>query len=314
MHMVKVLEAVPNFSEGKDLSKIQALVDTIARAGVEVLDWSADPDHHRCVVTYVGDPGAVAKASVDAARFARDHIDLRGHTGVHPRVGALDVMPFVPLHAMDMAEAVTVAHRVGQGIADLGVPVIYYRAAADPPGRGLGDLRRGGFESLAEGFPEGQEPDLPVGTRRPHESAGVTCVGAREVLLAWNVFVEGIEVRDAKSIAGSIREQNGGFPGLRALGLHLQGQNRVQISMNLEDPVVTPPIAVYETIVREVESLGGRVLETQVIGMIPDALVLPARAGRLHLPDLAPARVLSLRLDQHVQDRQGTKTQTPDDS
>ncbi len=211
--MVKVLEAVPNFSEGKDLSKIQALVDTIARAGVEVLDWSADPDHHRCVVTYVGDPGAVAKASVDAARFARDHIDLRGHTGVHPRVGALDVMPFVPLHAMDMAEAVTVAHRVGQGIADLGVPVIYYRAAADPPGRRLGDLRRGGFESLAEGFPEGQEPDLPVGTQRPHESAGVTCVGAREVLLAWNVFVEGIEVCDAKSIAGSIREQNGGFPG-----------------------------------------------------------------------------------------------------
>ena len=134
------------------------------------------------------------------------------------------------------------------------------------------------------------------------------------MLLAWNVFVEGIEVRDAKSIAGSIREQNGGFPGLRALGLHLQGQNRVQISMNLEDPVVTPPIAVYEAIVREVESLGGRVLETQVIGMILDALVLPAMAGKLHLPDLEPARVLSLRLDQHVQDRQGTKTQTPDDS
>lgn len=312
--MVKVLEAVPNFSEGRDLSKIHALVDTIARAGVEILDWSADPDHHRSVVTYVGDPRAVAKASLEAARFARDHIDLRDHVGVHPRVGALDVMPFVPLHDMEMSEAAAVAHEVGRGIADLGVPVFYYRAAADPPGRGLADLRRGGFESLADGFRQGMDPDLPEGVLRPHASAGVTCVGAREVLLAWNVFVDGIDIGQARSVAGSIREQNGGFPGLRALGLHLKAQNRVQISMNLEDPVLTPPLAVYEAIERGVRVFGGRVLETQVIGMIPDALVLPARAGRLHLPDLEPARVLSLRLDQHVRDRLGTGTQTPDDS
>jgi glutamate formiminotransferase / 5-formyltetrahydrofolate cyclo-ligase len=311
--MVKVLEAVPNFSEGRDLSKIQALVDVISGAGVDVLDWSADPDHHRCVVTYVGDPRVVARASVEAAKFARDHIDLRGHVGVHPRVGALDVMPFVPLQGMEMSDAVTVAHAVGDEIAELGVPVFFYGAASTPPGRGLADLRRGGFEALAGGFRAGFPPDTPGDVRVPHASAGVTCVGAREVLLAWNVFVSGLRVEQARAIARLIREQNGGFPGLRALGLHLARQDRVQISMNLEDPERTAPLDVYRAIEREVAACGARVQETQVIGMIPDTLVLPARAGRLQLPDLKPARVLSLRLHQHTQDRLSTGTQTPDD-
>jgi glutamate formiminotransferase len=312
--MVKVLEAVPNFSEGRDLSKIQALVDTIARAGVDVFDWSADPDHHRCVITYAGDPSAVAAASIAGAAFAKEHIDLRAHSGVHPRVGALDVLPFIPLRNLDMNDAVEVAHRVGVEVAALGLPVFFYGQAATPPGRGLAELRRGGFEALKEGFVKGRCPDLPNGCLHPHPTAGVTCVGAREVLLAWNVFVGGLDVVDAKAIAGMIRERNGGFTGLRALGLHLPGQDRIQVSMNLEDPERTSPMAVFERIERLVAARGGQVLETQVIGMIHDALVLPAMAGRLHILDLEPARVLSHRVNQHVQGRLGMEMETPQDS
>src|SRR5688572_19263035 len=140
--MVKVLEAVPNFSEGRDLAKVRALVDTISAEGADVLDWSADPDHHRSVVTYIGDPPVVEAASLAAARFAIEHFDLRLHAGVHPRVGSLDVLPFVPLEAMRMGDAVACAHRVGVGIARMGVPVFYYGMASDPPGRGLATLRR----------------------------------------------------------------------------------------------------------------------------------------------------------------------------
>jgi glutamate formiminotransferase len=311
--MVRVLEAVPNFSEGRDLSKVRALVDTIAASGVEVLDWSADPDHHRCVISYIGDPDLVVRASIAAARFARDHIDLRDHDGVHPCVGALDVMPLVPLHGVDMVDAIEAAHRVGRAIADLGVPVFYYGHASEPAGRALSELRRGGFKGLANGFPEDRRPQEPASAERAHVSAGVTCVGARPVLLAWNVFLSGITRDQAREIASQIRERDGGFVGLRALGLHLASQDRVQISMNLEDPAQTPPLAVFSAIERAVHAQGGDVVETQVIGMIPDALVLPTVQDRLHPLDLKPARILSHRVRMHVQGRLNTGTPTSDD-
>ena len=311
--MVRVLEAVPNFSEGRDLSKVRALVDTIAAAGVEVLDWSADPDHHRSVISYIGDPDLVVRASIAAAEFARDNIDLREHRGVHPCVGALDVMPLVPLHGVDMTDAVNAAHRVGRAIADLGVPVFYYGYASDPAGRGLAELRRGGFEGLVGGFPEDRRPQVPASAEHPHATAGVTCVGARPILLAWNVFLRGISRDQAREIASQIRERDGGFVGLRALGLHLASQDRVQISMNLEDPAQTPPLAVFSAIEKAVHARGGDVVETQVIGMIPDALVLPATQDKLHILDLEPARVLSHRVRMHVQGRLNIGTPTSDD-
>jgi len=298
--MVKVLEAVPNFSEGRDLKTVHALVEVIAAADVDVLDWSADADHHRSVVTYIGDPRDVELASIAAAAFALEHIDLTVHEGVHPRVGALDVMPFVPLESLDMADAVASAHRVGRSIAELGIPVFFYAHASRPTGRALAELRRGGFERIQGGFPSGARPDLPVAAALPHPTAGVTCVGAREVLLAWNVFVSGIHVAEARVIASLIRERDGGFKGLRALGLRLVAQNRVQISMNLEDPTRTSPLDVFAVIEAEVVSRGGRVDETEVIGMMPEALVLPGTAGRLQLPDLGPKRVLSRRVAEHV--------------
>jgi glutamate formiminotransferase len=308
--MLKVLEAVPNFSEGRDTDAVRALVAVIAASDVDVLDWSADADHNRAVVTYIGDPGSVEEAAIAAARFAREHFDLRRHRGVHPRVGALDVLPFVPMHGLAMEDAVASARRVGRAIADLGIPVFFYGEASDPPGRGLAQLRRGGFEAAAGGFPEDLRPDLPLDARRPHPSAGATCVGARRVLLAWNVFVSGIDVAAAREVATGLRERGGGFKGLRALGLHLEGQDRVQISMNLEDPDGTDPMDVFGALERAVGLRGGRVVETEVIGMIPDTLVHPAAVDRLLLSDFRPARVLSRRIAEYVLKRTSGRTTT----
>ncbi|MBM4185485.1 MAG: glutamate formimidoyltransferase [Gemmatimonadetes bacterium] len=310
--MLKVLECVPNFSEGRDLSKVRALVDTIAAAGADVLDWSADPDHHRSVITFIGDEKSVEESALAAARFALEHIDLRSHVGVHPRIGALDVLPFVPLAGACMEDAVAVAHRVGRRVGELGVPVFYYAVASSPPARGLAELRRGGFEAMRAGFPGGLVADEPPGARFPHPTAGATCVGAREVLLAWNVYVEGVGLEDARAVAAQIRERGGGFQGLRALGIHLPRQDRVQISMNLEDPDRTSPVAVFEAIDREIAKRGGRVAETEVIGMLPDTLVHPAAVNRLLLPDLGPARVLSRRVSQYVREHTSGHTEIPD--
>jgi glutamate formiminotransferase len=221
-------------------------------------------------------------------------------------------MPFVPLEGLQMADAVASARRVGRAIAALGLPVYYYGRASDPPGRGLAELRRGGFEALRGGYPEGRRPDLPAGVTHPHPTAGATCVGARPILLAWNVFVSGVDEADAREIAAGIRERGGGFPGLRALGLRLAEQDRVQISMNLEDPERTSPLSVFEKIEAEVEARGGKVEETQVIGMMPDTLVLPGTMDRLQLPDPGPARVLSRRVAEHVRARAGRPTDRPD--
>lgn len=323
--MIPVLEAVPNISEGRDVAKVRRLVDLVRAVGVDVLDASSDPDHHRSVLTFIGEPSAVEEAAFVVARFAVEHIDLRTHEGIHPRVGALDVLPFVPLHDLIMADAVASAKRVGARIAsELDVPVYLYGEASSPPGRGLAELRRGGFEALRDRFPAGREPDLwpgmgegdadavPPPALRPHRTAGVTCVGARPVLLAWNVYVGGVTLDDARATAADIRERGGGFRGLRALGLRMPGSGRLQISMNLEDPVDVPPLDVLTRIHDRIEALGGAVEETEVIGMMPDTLVLPPGGDRLVLPDLGPARVLSHRLAQHVARRAGGSTETSD--
>ncbi len=297
---VPVLEAVPNISEGRDLGLIREMVDRISVYDVEVLDWSTDPDHHRAVITFIGSPPAVEDAAVSLAGFAREHIDLRKHRGVHPRIGALDVLPFVPLNDMSMVEAVYSARRVGKAISALGVPVYHYGHASSPPGRDLATLRRGGLEELTGGWPLDRLPDQMAGRSSAHPTAGVTCVGAREVLLAWNIFTEGITLQEARSIASKIRERDGGFTGLRALGLELEVSGRIQVSMNLEDPFRTSPLDVFDVIAAEVGALGGKVTETEVIGMLPDTLVLSNCEDRLKLPDPGHARRLSERLAKHI--------------
>jgi glutamate formiminotransferase len=304
MSPARLLEAVPNFSEGRDLTIIAAIVEAMRATGAEILDWSADADHHRSVVTLVGSPETVESAAVAGARVAIERIDLNRHRGVHPRIGALDVLPFVPLVGLDMADARASARRVGSRIAhDLGVPVYFYAEASDPPGRPLSALRRGGFELLRDGWPDDRRPDLlPDGWPYPgaHPAAGITCVGARSVLLAWNVFVKGIDDGSARSLASQLRETNGGMRGVRALALRLPSSGRIQISINIENVAHANPMAVYRQIEDMLHALGGAIEETEIVGMLPDALVAQAAADRLRLRHGTTDRMLSRRLLQSI--------------
>lgn len=297
MSPARILEAVPNFSEGRDVAVVEAIVAAMRAAGAAVLDWSADPDHNRSVVTLAGPPETVEDATIAGARVAVDRIDLNRHAGVHPRVGALDVLPFVPLAGLTPADARALAQRAGRRLArEVGLPVYFYSDASEPPGRPLSVLRKGGFERLRTGWPADRPPDvLPDGWAHPgaHPTAGVTCVGARPVLLAWNIFVAELDEESASGIASAVREANGGFPGVRALAFHLPESGRLQISMNLEDPDRTPPMDVFLRIESLVLDNGGRIEETEIIGMIPDQLVLGAAADRLRMRPHGPERLLS---------------------
>ena len=282
-----VVEVVPNFSEGRDPSFLPKVVGAFETAGAEVLDSSMDPDHHRSVVTAIGSPEAIRAGMLLAAGVAFSAIDMREHQGVHPRVGALDVLPVVPIQGVTWDEAVRLAQELGAAIEGAGVGVRYYGRASSPPGAVLADLRRGGYEGLDE----------------PRTKAGVTCVGVRDILLAWNVDVVGIDLAAAREIASTIRARNGGFAGLRALGLALPQQNRVQISMNLEDPNRTSPLEVFSTIEEEVLRRSGEVVDTEIIGMVPDALANPDAETRIRLRDSGPHRYLGQRVAEHVTSR-----------
>ena len=302
--MVPVLEAAPNLSAGGDPELLDRVVHAVSDVGAEVLDASADADHNRAVVTYVGTPDAVEDAAVATAQIATEAIDLRGHKGVHPRVGALDVLPFVPLLGLTIEDARASARRVGARIGrEVGVPVYFYAEAAEPRGRSLSELRRGGFEALVRGFPEDRYPDiLPEGWAEPgaHPTAGVTCVGARSLLLAWNVVVDGVPMEEVRRIAGELRETGGGFQGLRALALLLPSRGQLQLSMNLEDAWNRRPFSVFREIESRVRSAGGSVVGTEVVGMLPGGLVFDAGADRFSLVRPDPSRVLIPRLVRHV--------------
>lgn len=272
----RILEAVPNFSEGRDLAVVRTIVEAMRASGAEVLDWSADPDHHRSVVTVIGPPRLVEEAAFAAAAVAMKSIDLRRHQGVHPRIGAIDVLPFVPLAGLTMMDAAASAKRVGRRIAnELKLPVYFYGEASDPPGRSLVSLRRGGFEALVAGW-NGREPDLlPTGWpyRGAHPTGGVCCVGARPILLAWNVWIRGLSIEQARAIARQVRESQSGISGLRALAMPLPSRQAMQISMNMEDVENSSPGAAFELVRTLVRQSGGDVTQTEVIGMVPDELL-----------------------------------------
>ena len=300
MSAARLLEVVPNFSEGRDPAVVLAIVDAMKAAGADVLDWSADPDHHRSVVTLVGAPEVVENAAVAGARVAVERIDLNRHEGVHPRVGALDVLPFVPVAGATLADARASARRVGRRLSqELGIPVYFYGAASEPPGRPLSALRKGGFETLRAAWPTDRPADLmPEGWPHTgaHPTAGVTCVGARAILLAWNIFVTGIDEDGARRIARSLRESEGGFLGVRALALRLPATNRLQISMNLENVEITPPMDVFRRMETLLHEQGGAVAQTEIIGMLPDQLLWGAAADRMKLAPDTAARLLSRAL------------------
>jgi glutamate formiminotransferase len=312
MSTARLLEVVPNFSEGRDPAVVLAIIDAMKAAGADILDWSADADHNRSVVTVVGSPEVAENAAVAGARVAVERIDLNRHEGVHPRIGALDVLPFVPVAGATIADARASARRVGRRLSqELGIPVYFYGAASEPPGRPLSALRMGGFETLRAAWPTDRPPDvLPDGWPHAgvHPTAGVTCVGARPILLAWNVYVTGIGDEAAQRLARSIRESQGGFPGVRALALRLPGTNRLQISMNLENVEMTKPMDVFRHIESLLHDQGGAVEETEIIGMLPDQLLWGAAADRLKLAPETAARLLSRGLIE-VLTREGRTSQ-----
>jgi glutamate formiminotransferase len=279
-----LLEAVPNVSEGRDRALIRDLGAAVEAAGVPLLDVHADVDHHRSVFTYLGAPDAVERATLALARLAVERIDMRRHRGVHPRVGAVDVVPFVPLRGLSMAEAVDSARRVGRALCHAtGVPVFFYaEAAADPARRELPVVRWGGFEKLTERLAAPQwRPDCGA---TPHPTAGVTIVGARGPLIAFNAMLDTPDVATAKSIATAIRESTpNGLPRVRAMGVYLESRGIAQVSMNLLDYHVTPPTAVAERVDAEARARGTTVRQWELVGCAPSRLFVGLRTPAIAL-------------------------------
>jgi glutamate formiminotransferase len=280
-----LVECVPNFSEGRDAAKIDAIADAIAAGGGTVLHRTLDPDHNRAVITFIGHPDRIAEAALLGVGRAAELIDLRDHRGVHPRIGAADVVPFVPLAGVTMDDCVRIAESAGERIAtELGIPVyLYDRAARRPENRSLADIRRGEFEALR---------DLAVTDplRRPdfgetlHPTAGASAVGARKILIAFNVNLDSADLAAARAIARTVRATSGGLPHVKAMGVLLRSRNIAQVSMNLTDFEVTPLHVAYDAVRAEAARLGVAILESEIIGLAPREAVESAAAHYLRTP------------------------------
>jgi glutamate formiminotransferase len=295
-----LIECVPNFSEGRDPARIDALASAIAQVpGALVLDRTSDADHNRSVITFAGDSEAVLEAAVRAAALAAELIDLNLHRGVHPRLGALDVLPFVPLGDVALDDCVQLAHRAGRRIwQELGIPVYFYQAAALRPGRReLEQVRRGEFELLREATltDEAKRPDL--GGPAFHPTAGAVIVGARKVLIAFNINLKTENLEVARGIAKRIRASSGGLPEVKALGLPLASRREVQVSMNLTDFERTPLHVVYAEVSRLAAAQGVEIAESELIGLLPRKAVEMAFAGLLNLPKFHSGCVIENRVE-----------------
>jgi glutamate formiminotransferase len=298
--MHSLVECVPNFSEGRDFARITALESAIAAVpGTLILDRTSDPDHHRSVITFAGDGESVLESAVRAVSLAAKLIDLNQHHGVHPRLGALDVLPFVPLGGAKLEDCVALAHRAGRRIwNDLGIPVYFYEAAALRPDRvQLEHVRRGQFEGLREAVlnDESKRPDL--GGPPLHPTAGAVIVGARRVLIAYNIDLATANLEVAKAIAKRIRASNGGFPAVKALGLSLPSRHQVQVSMNLTDFEQTPVHTVFDEVSRLARSYGVEIARSELIGLLPRKAMELAFAHYLKFPDFQSGDVIEERIE-----------------
>ncbi|HEX9341169.1 MAG TPA: glutamate formimidoyltransferase [Thermoplasmata archaeon] len=297
--MVEVVECVPNFSEGRRKDVVDAIGSAIARVGgVRILDVQMDADHNRSVITFVGDRPAVSEAAFRAASAAVEGIDMNAHRGEHPRVGALDVLPFVPIAGATMADCVALARAVGQRIADeLHVPVYLYEAAATRPDRrALPDVRRGEYEGLKAEIETNPDRKPDFGPARLHPTAGACIVGARPLLIAWNVNLRTADVGIAKRIARAIRESDGGLPAVRAKGFALSERGLVQVSMNMVDYRRTSLVQAFEAIRRLADQEGVEIAESEIVGLVPlDALVDGAtqyfKLARFHRAQILETRL-----------------------
>jgi glutamate formiminotransferase len=287
------LESVPNFSEGRDRGTIAAIEAALA-AHAEVLDVHADADHNRSVFTLVGSERELGDALLDGIACAKERIDLRRHEGAHPRIGAADVVPIVPLRPEQMERARRFARDLAERVAgELDLPVFLYGESA--PGRGPAFFRRGGPKELQRRIDAGElAPDL--GPSRLHASAGGTIVGARRPLVAFNVNLRGASLEVAREIAALVRERDGGYPGVRALGLDLPRAGVVQVSMNVEDYEAAALHEIVERVAAEAESRGAEVAGSELVGLMPAGAAVAAAGAILRIDGFDASRVVELRL------------------
>jgi glutamate formiminotransferase / 5-formyltetrahydrofolate cyclo-ligase len=290
-----LFEAVPNFSEGRDDEKVGRIVASVRTVpGVRVLGLHSDPDHNRSVLTFAGEEDSVLQAAVALARACASEIDLASQTGEHPRMGSLDVLPFVPLEGATLEDAARLARRAGESIGSLGFAVYLYEAAATASHRrNLADIRRGGYEGLASRVEDPLwQPDYGPPVLDPRK--GATAVGARPFLVAFNAYLDTDDVEVARAVAREVRERDGGLPGVKALGLEVGG--RAQVSMNLTDLESTPIPVALEAVRSAAAEHGSSVESTELVGLAPLEAILQVARHYLALRELEREHVLEVRL------------------
>ncbi len=297
--MKRLIECVPNFSEGRDQTKVHALAEAMARVeGVWVLDREMDADHNRCVITLAGEPEAVAEAALRGVGKALELIDLTRHTGAHPRIGATDVLPFVPIEGVEIEDCVALAKKVGREIWErYRIPVYFYEAAATRPERvNLENIRKGQFEGLLQEVLSNPDRAPDVGEPRLHPTAGATVVGARKFLIAYNINLYTPEVEIAKKIAKAIRFSSGGLRFAKAMAVDLKARGLAQVSINLTDFEQTPIHRVFEMVKREAQRYGCAIVGSEIVGLVPKKAFEMTADFYLQLENFSPAQVLENRL------------------
>jgi glutamate formiminotransferase/formiminotetrahydrofolate cyclodeaminase len=297
--MKRLIESVPNFSEGRDPARVDALIQAMSSVpGVYVLDHEMDADHNRCVITLAGEPEAVGEATLLGAGKALELIDMNTHTGAHPRVGATDVVPFIPIEGVTIEDCVSLARRVGNELwKRYRIPVFFYEAAALRPDRvNLENVRRGQYEGLREEMKKNHDRQPDVGEPKLHPTAGVTVVGARKFLVAYNVNLNTSDVGIANKIAKAIRYSSGGFRYVKSMGVELKARNLAQVSINLTDYEQTPMHRVYEAVKREAARYGVMPVGSEIVGLVPKKAIEMAADYFLQLEDFSPSQVFENRL------------------
>lgn len=295
---MKLVECVPNFSEGRRPEVVHAIRDAIQGInGVTILDVSSDASHNRTVITFVAPLANAVDAALAGIREARDRIDLTAHTGEHPRIGATDVVPFIPLEGSTMEDCIGLARELGARVgAELGIPVyLYERAASRPSRENLADVRRGEFETLLTEIGTNPDRDPDFGPQACHPTAGAVAIGARPFLVAYNIYLgPSANLPVAKKVAKSVRGSSGGFKYVKGLGLDVDGQ--AQVSMNLVDTIQTPMHHVFDFVRQEAESQGVNVTWSEIVGLVPEKALFDAAASHLQLTKFTPGQVLEQKV------------------
>ncbi|NMB28118.1 MAG: glutamate formimidoyltransferase [Tissierellia bacterium] len=296
--MARIIQCVPNFSEGRDKAIIEKILEEIRIMDeVKLLDYSMDKDHNRSVVTFIGEPEKVIEAAFNAAKVAFELIDMRTHTGEHPRMGATDVIPLIPISDVTMEECIEYSKILGKKIGDnLNIPVFLYEKSATSITReNLADVRRGQYEGMADKLKQEQwQPDF--GPSVLNEKAGVTAIGARMPLVAFNVNLDTDDITVAKNIAKVVRASGGGFRYCKALGIEIKERNIVQVSMNMVDYTKTSLFRVFDTIEREAMRYGINIIGSEIIGLVPMQALVDVADYYLRLEDFDSSQILETRM------------------